>query len=402
MKYFIPKDITITDSSIPENTDELGVMYPIWDKVSTQEEGKIISYQGSLFQSRTNIYPLATYSWNDVANNIAPVVTRLEDNVIIIATSVPCVQNVTVIYVKDTWKEGAANVKGKFFKYTGVSGSLDLTNVEPATITDFIEIDNYRKDANEPTVGSNTIYWKYLGRTNRNKVTDKSYTSVSTVANTTEVWFEFQALNPDNISIFNIQTPKAKIIVYSDDINSPLYENTKEQLIDTTSITNWRTLSQYTPIYIRNTSWKLPFFVGAVTVRIVLFSTVPTTIKIGEILSGKDSNLAITMDGVPTTIKSSGTITELDNGDVVLEDEGDTTKIFLIYNFSLMYPSKSHDEIVDKCTELIRRRIVISAEDSDDPKYKSMVFYGFVREASPTLQSNSLKSNIQFQAQRFK
>lgn len=403
MKYFIPKDLVVSDSSIAEHTDENGVVYPAWAKADAREKGSIVSHSGGLFEAFTNIYPMATYIWNDVADGVTPIVTRVSDGVLMTPTAVPCVLDETVVYVQDTWKQGRENSVGKYFIYIGVTGNVDFTTIDPADPSlKFDPINNFRHEPFEPLLGQNTVYWRYIGRTNRNKVTDKSYNSQSVVESTTEVWWEFEILNPDKITMFNLQAPKAKIIVYTTDILTPLYENTIDSLLDTTSIINWRTLSRYRSLYTKNASWKLPFITGQVTVRIVLSSDNVTTIKAGEILAGEEVQLALTLDGVPTQIKSSGKIEELENGDIILRDEGDITKIYLIYSFTLLYDTITHDKIVDKCSNLINRRIVIEAEDSDSPIYRSLVFYGFVREASPTLVSNSTKSEIKISAQRFK
>lgn len=402
MNYFIPKQLSITNSSIPEHTDDSGTVYPVHSKTSSYVKDTTISYKGSLFKSFQNIYPLATYSWNDIAMNITPTVIRLSDNVTITPTSVPCVANITVVYIQDTWKTGYETVKGFYFKYTGTTGNVDFTTINPSSPSNFTKIENYRHEDLLPTVGKNTLYWEYLGRTNRWKVTDLAYNSQAIVENTTEVWWEAVVKHPQKVTAFNIQAKSAKITIYTTDINTPIYENTISSLLDTSSIINWRTLSLYEARYTKNASWNIPFLSGEFTVRVTLFSDTPMTIKAGEILAGDKKQLGMTLDGVPMQIKSSGKITELENGDVVLEDEGDITKVYLIYNFSITYDTNTHDSIVDKCTEFINRRIVVEAEDSDNPIYRSLVFYGFVRESSPTLTTNSTQSKIEIQAQRFK
>lgn len=399
MKYFIPRDVVITDSSIPENTDVDGNLYPEWDNISYMK-GTVVGYNGSLYEARTNIYPLATYSWNDISDTITAEVIRLSDNTTMTPTSVPCVKDQTVVYIIDTWREGRETVVGKYFQYIGTTGDVDFTTIHPDNHTaHFKEINNYTNEISVPNEQS--LYWKYLGRTNRNKAADKSYNQQSIAKETTEAWWEFEALTPDRVVLFNIQAKTAKITIYETDINNPVYENTIENLIDTTSIINWRTLVRYRNVFARVARWEIPFINGRYTVRITLLNPSPIDLKLGEILYGFKNDIGLTLDGIPIQVKSSAQITEKENGEIVFEDEGNLAKVYNIFNFDLVYDTIKQDMILDKCAELINRRVVVTAEDSDNPQYRSLTIYGFIRDASPTLKTNSTKSDIKIQIQRF-
>jgi hypothetical protein len=400
MRHFTPQDLVITNSSIPLHTDEFGTVYPTWSISGTYPVGKVVSRNGSLYQANTNIYPLATYSWNDIANGTTPITIRLADGVTMTPTAVPCVKDATVVYVIDTWKDTTNVAKGKYWIYTGTSGNVDFTTINVTSPANFTQILNYSNVKNEP-LGDGTIFWKYLGRTNRLKVSDKSFNSQAIVHNVTEVWWEFDIKNSNKVVLFNLEAYSAKIICYTTDINNPFYENTIDSLLDTSSIVDWRTLSVYEKTYTKNADWTIPFFTGTIKCRVYLMSSSPTTLKLGEILYGQMQKQGVTLSKVPIQVKSSGKIVEKENGDVVLEDEGDITKVYTIFDFSLKFESMQLDYIIDQCTKIINKRLVVSAEDSDEPKYRSLVVYGFIRDASPSFDSSNTKSDIQIQLQRF-
>ena len=400
MRYFIPKDRTITNSSIPLHTDSNGVVYPVWNSANTYPINSIVSHNGNLYQSYTNIYPLATYSWNDIANGTTGITKRLSDDVTMTSTAVPCVKDVTVVYVIDSWKDTTGIRKGKYWIYTGTTGDVNFTTVDVSSPANFTEILNYSNIKNEP-LGDGTLFWKNLGATNRLKAVDKSYNSQTVIGGVSEVWWEFDIKNVDKVVLFNLESNKAKIIVYATDINSPIYTNTIDSLLDTTSIVNWRTLSQYEAKYTKNADWTIPFFTGTLKCRVVLFNTSITTFKLGEILTGQMARIGLTLSNIPIQVKSSGKIVEKDNGDVVLEDEGDITKVYTIFDFTLKYDNSELDFVIEECGKIINRRLVVSAEDTDSPKFRSLVLYGFIREASPNFDDAWENSDIQIQLQRF-
>ena len=315
---------------------------------------------------------------------------------------IPCVGDETVVYIVDSWKDDTNVAIGKYFQYTGSTGLVDFATINPISPANFAPILNYRHEYHEPVEEVDSIYWDYVGATNRNKVVDKSYNSQSIRENATEVWWEFETSNSDRVVLFNLQAQSAEIICYKDDINNPIYTNEITSLLNKSPIRNWRTLSRYKKTYTNNADWRLPFYTGTITVRVILKNSTASLIKLGEILQGALDTYGLTLDNVPMRIKSSGEIIEKSNGDIVVEDEGDITKVFMIYDFSLLFDSDTLDSLVDKSSSLIHNRVVILAEDTDAAKYRSLNVYGLIREASPTFSSASEKSKIKLQIQRFK
>jgi len=404
MKFYIPEDITITASSIAQHTDASETVHDVWSKTEEYPEDKTTSHNGELFKSYTNIYPLATYSWNDPSNTSTAIVIKLADGTLETPTAVPCVADETVVYVVDSWKDTASpqEVVGKYFLFIGTTGDIDFTTVDPSSPANFELIINYRHGYQEPEEGKNSIYWEYLGATNRNKVVDKSYNSQSVALNTTEAWWEFEVTDPDKVTLFNVEAITAKIIIYTTDIEEPFYENTTGTLLDLSTVVNWRTLVRYRNIYTKNADWTIPFTSGTFKVRIYLQAPTSQDLKLGEILVGQTVDFGLTLAKVPIQVKSKGKIIERDNGDVIFEDEGDISKIFTIFDFNVKFDSATIDSTLDKCTTLINRRVVVFGENTDDEKYRSFIVYGFARDTSPDFEDDKTKSGLKLQIQRFR
>lgn len=386
MKHFLPIDIEITDSNIAVSEGTDGTIYP-HNHTETYFEG-VKRYQDTrLYEARVNILPLAKYSWNSVDPNDL-ITTNLLTQTVVDSTAVPIAIDDIVYHIAE--KQFYKSKQSRTVNFTTEVHDVANWNKEEAGI----HRHEYLYPADSP------LYWKDIGATNRNKCADKAINSQS-IKNGTEMWFEFEAKNIDKVALFNLIAESATITVYTQDINNPIYEDTKSNILDTSLIVNWRTLSQYETIYVKNIDWTIPFFVGTVTVRVALGSTATSDIFLGEILAGQTEEVGMTTDGLPISIKSAGKITQQDNGDIVFEDEGDETKIYEIFNFNVLFESIGLDVTLTRCGNMINNRIVVFGENTDEAKYRSLVVYGFSRDASPDFKSNSSHSNIKLQVQRF-
>jgi len=402
MKYFIPLDVTITNSSIPEGTDQTGTAIPTWVKTSGYIQGTLVSYNKRISRAFTNIPALATYSWNDPSALVTAICTRLSDGASITpTTAVPCVKDQTVVYIIASHRDPTGATSGRYWLYTGTTGNVNFNTVDPTIPANFTEVIGYRYLINEPTTG-NTVYWEDLGSTNRNRCADKAYNSQSVGLATTSEWWEFKLRNAEEVVLFNIAANSARIIAYTTDINTPFYDNTTGTLMDLSEIVNWRTLSQYIPKYTKGARWTLPFYVGEVTIRIYLLNPIAGSVYLGEILPGRKSYVGGTLAGVPIQVKSSGVLTELSNGDIVFADEGDITKVYTLFDFVVKFDSMALDLLIDRCSEMINRRIVVFAENTDTVTMRSLNIYGFIRDASPTYESGNTTSDVKIQVQRLK
>lgn len=399
MKYFIPVTVSITASSIAEGTDQTGATIPAWVNTSGYIQGTSVSHNKRISRAFTNIPALATYTWNDPSASVTAICTKLSDGTTVMITAVPCVANTTIVYILDSYKDLTNVVKGRYFKFIGTTGNIDFTAIDPTSHATWEEVNGYRYLTAEPMEG-NTLYWEDLGATNRNRCTDKAYNSQSIGLTTTSEYWEFKLSNAEEVVLFNIQAQSARIVAYTTSISTPFYDNTVSSLLDTTGIVNWRTLSQYIPKYTKGTKWTLPFYSAEVTIRIYLLNDTAGTVALGEILAGRKSYVGATLDGVPIQVKSSGVITELPNGDIVFADEGNITKVYTLLDFVVKFESTNLDILMDRASEMINRRIVLLAENSDIETLTTLTVYGFIRDASPAYTSNNTMSDIKIQVQR--
>lgn len=390
MKNFVPVDMDILDSNIAENEGLEGTIYPY-----VLEEGYLKGvqryYGARLYEARVNINPLANYLFNDV-DALSKYTTNLHTQTKETdSTSVSVVSNATIVYVQSL---------SKYFRASVTANINFLTEnwTAPTNFTDLGTDAAYRYEYLEPK--ANSIYWKDLRATNRNRCTDKALNTQS-IKYGTEMWFEFESKNMDKVVLLNLEAQSAKIIVYKTDIENPIHTETVSKLIDRSSIVNWRTLSQFTPLYYKNVDFTLPFYTGTVKIRVILSSETERYLKLGEVLHGQSENFALTVDSVPITVKSSADITEKENGEIIFEDENSPLTTFKRFSFELIFDSKTLDATLKRCENMIGRRVVIYGENTDEPKYSSLIIYGLAVDVSPTFQESFTKSEIQLQVKGF-
>ena len=383
MKHILPIDIEITESDITETEIEFSVL-------NGYNKGILRRYNSRLWESYTKIEPLATYLWND--NDTENKFTiRLEDQVVINSTTVPVVNAVTIVYV----------YSNDSYYVAKTTGDVDFTLQDIDNPADFTKLTDspplWRHEQNLPE--TNSIYWKDIGATNRNKCVDQAINTYSEKLETINL--KFIAEDIDLVALLNIKCVSAQIIV-ADTITLVELKNETMQVLNKT-YTNRTEWMRYKPTYKKAARFDFSFFTrNPVEVNIILAGASPTSlVRLGEILAGTKEENGLTLDGVPIDINSGRKIIENeDTGEVILETEN-IIKSFFIYNFNLKIDTTSFDTKVDVCSKILSQRVLVFAENTDDIQYESMVVYGFVRKASPTLLSNNTKSDVTMQVQSF-
>lgn len=166
MEYGVP---VTPVSAIPDFADPAVTAFSNTDGVTIES---IRRYNSRDYKALANIYPLATYSWNDPQSGTTPTCIRLADKVAVTPTAVPCVANTTIIYVIDTYKDVTTPkvAVGRYWKYTGVTGNVDLTSITLPSPSNFAEVVNYRHTDAYPDL--NSLYWEDLGAVNSLKLLD--------------------------------------------------------------------------------------------------------------------------------------------------------------------------------------------------------------------------------------
>lgn len=389
MKSILPIDIDITESNIAENEGIDGTIYP-YSVTEGYAKGIKRYYDKRLWETYTEIKPLATYSWNDL-DPLDKVALRLEDQVVIDATSVPIANAVTIVYV----------YSNSTYYVAKTTGNVDFTAEDIVNSANFTALTDspplWRYEQNLPAEES--IYWKDLGATNRNKCVDQAINTYSLKEG--EINLKFIADDIDLVALLNIECETAQIIV----TDTVLLTVLKDETVDVLNLTyaNRREWMRYKPQYKKTVRFDLDFFTrNPIEINIILTGIDTTSqVKLGEVLAGKKSENGLTLDGVPIDIASARKIIEnLDTGEVILEKE-DVIKSYFLYNFSLLIDTSSFDTKTELCAKILAQRILVFAENDDDVQFESMAVYGFVRKASPTLTSNRTKSDISMQVQSF-
>lgn len=165
MIAFTPNDLITTFNSIPLES------ISNFNKNEGYPKGAIRIYQDKKYEALTDIPKTVNliYSYED-SNNIYAYNLYTEQNEEDL-TSIDIVNNETLIY---TISNDSANKK--YFKATS-TGTIDLTSEDFAAPTNFTDLGVtpdplYRINLNYPNGRKDTLYWKYLGATNRETMFD--------------------------------------------------------------------------------------------------------------------------------------------------------------------------------------------------------------------------------------
>lgn len=366
MKICMIEEVVLTNSNIPENYGIDGTIYP-FVLTDGYAEGIQRYYNNRLWTTLALINPLANYEFFDIDPLRAYLMnlhTQMAASPMIVTLALD-----EIIYFHSTKKYYKSLVA------ESMTFSVGMT-IDPLKLEDLGTNAEYRYTYDIPVTGSTK--WKDKGSTNRNRCVDKAFNKKSIYPN--EINVTFVTKNIDVVTLFNVDANTAQIIVTNK--NSTVILNNTLDLLDTSSIINWRTRSRYVRITKKTVQWNIPFAVGEVTIQIIL-KTPSADVELGEILPGSIINLATTLTKVPSRIKSKGKIVEQPNGDVILLDEGDPTKVYKTFSFNLLFPVKSYDTFMRHLGFIINRRVVVFGENIDEPQYQTLIIYALAREATP-------------------
>ena len=131
--------------------------YIVFDNTASVVSGKQRLYDSKyIYTAKTNIYPLATYSWNHIDSTQNGTCIKLEDKTEVLSTAVPVIKDVTTVYVEDTHLDITNAVDGKYFIYVGNQNTLDFNTID-VTHPDWSESVNLRYW--DVTPSDSSIYW---------------------------------------------------------------------------------------------------------------------------------------------------------------------------------------------------------------------------------------------------
>lgn len=391
MKYFIPYDITILDSDIGEFENADGTINTPW---SNDEQingaGAVRQYNNRIYKSLRKINPLVTYIWQD-ADPLNKYNQTTADDSITDGTAVSIINGVTTIYV----------VSQEKYYIAKTTTTVDFTAEDYDAPANFNEItdNSLRYDYYIPDKAE--LFWSDQGVSNRTASVSKAINKYSTKdANT--FYQEFTATSINTIVLYNTKVQAINIEIRTVDTDEIIQTETIDSIrLDFTSFREWFDSSLEIPNYdskiIINADY---YYIGEVKIRITLTNTLERP-RIGEILAGRFADGGITLDEVSNPTETDSEITRNSAGELIFEGEGDVTKIYRRMNLNIKIPTASYNEYSDMTLKIINSRILVIGENTDDPIYQSLVLYGGVVTATPTLISNSTLSELAVEVREF-
>jgi hypothetical protein len=373
MEYGVP---IVPDSITASFADTVVTAF---DNTALVLQGETRRYNFHDYTAFTNIYQLATYSWNDA--DIAEVgeTIRLSDKVVIDSTVVPCVQNETIIYVIDSYKDTAVpqEAVGKYFKYTGTTGNVDFTGIDPSNPSNFSEVINYRFEDIYPDVSP--LFWDDLGAINSRRLMDGIVANPSLAPSGTSMVFTFILSTSSNaIAFFNLDCSDINVTEYR--WNSATMDYDIEVFNEDYDL---KSLAGIVDSYTWHTS-PVELLKDRLLVRIPIWSKTKTVItfnnslrppSVGEVIFARALSIGKTLDGVPgkrrnfdkTTVTSNGYKVRTENPNIV---DKITYKVIISTNLI--------DTTIQTIGELLGDNLLIIGDETGT--FTVLLNYGYTSE----------------------
>jgi hypothetical protein len=359
----------------------------LFDNSSFVMKDSLRKYGDVIYQAYINIYPLATYSWNDIATGVAPSTIRLSDGYTMPDnTQIPCIKDVTVVYVQDTWKAGAENVVGKYYQFIGTTGNENFNLIDPQDPSSkFKQINNYRHL--DVTPSNSSIYWKVVETINSKKHLDDtiySQTELGTVGTITNTYTIDTMI--DTILFFNVKLEEIAVTVKDtlDNILVPRYTLDLRDYQGIMTPYSWF----FTPVegtFKENAFTKItPYSSIKVTIEYTNNSVPP---RIGETIFTRMVDMGVTANAPQGRKRKFDTIT--------IDDAGTKTKVTrdaLIdeITYTVYIATERNDSVITQISKIINENIVIIGDESG--KYANAIHYGWISEHPYELDTSSTQN----------
>ena len=367
--------------------------YTAFDNTSFVPQGEKRLYDSQyIYEANTNIYPLATYSWNHISSTANGVCIKLDDKTIIDSTLVPVTQDVTVVYVIDTYKDTTGLVDGKYFLYTGATGTADFNTIDPTNPASWTEVVNYRYFDAIPSESS--LYWKYIDVINSRRHLDGIIYNQTILASGTTITNEyiFDSISFINtIAFFNMDLTSIEITVRlqsNDSIVVPTFSVDLQDFQGITTPYDWH----YTPLegaLKKNAIAYIPIY-SDIKVQIDYINT-NNSPKIGETFFTRAADMGATLNRPQGRKKKFDRI-------IIDADTGKKTRIKskalvdeVTYNVAV--PTHSMDSKITIWSELINEDILIIGDESG--VYTNLIHFCYIQEFPYEIDSNSTKNIYQ-------
>ena len=328
-----------------------------------------------LYEARTNIYPLATYSWNHIEASTNGICTILATKALVPDTTVvPVTKDVTVVYVIDTYKDTTNIVDGKYFMYKG-NNSTENFNTIDVTHPSWEEVANHRYI--DATPSESSIYWKYLGVKNSKAHLDGIVNNQTILESGTQIdnVYIFTDRFIDTIAFFNLDCTSVEITVtkLDDTVIVPTFTLDLKDYQGITTPYNWH----FTPIESVRLKNKLARISVNSNIKILIsYIKSSGSPKIGEVFFTRSKDMGQTLNrpqgrkkkfdrviidkttGAKTRIKSKALVDEV--------------------SYSVIVGTNEIDSKITIWTDLINEDILIIGDESG--KYTNLIHFAYIQE----------------------
>lgn len=382
MEYGIPLKIDNLDTNI---TDE---DYPLFSNTGAYPKDFFTIYNEAIYKARTNIYKLATYSWNEYDEADNGIVTKLDDKSIILNTLVPCVKDVTTVYIEDSNKTG---IVGKYYIFTGTSGNIDFTTTDPTNPSNWEEVTSVRGfDVIPPSATELSLYWEYIDVLNSKKHLDGTIwtqtvaqAGVTTITNYYTITEDFVNI----IAFFNLDCNSIEVTVRSAVDNSVLVDTKEIDLYDYQGIVSpyeWH----FTQLgaRLKNSFVRIPIYANI----IIQVDYIGANPKVGEIVFARSVSLGKTLDKPTGRKKKFDKITIDENGKkTVIKSKSMIDEL----SYNIIVNKEVADSKVTELSKLLNDDILIIGDETGE--YTNLINYGSITEQPYEFDSGSSVNFLQ-------
>jgi hypothetical protein len=361
-------DLEYLDTNLEDDTT------PLWLNTAGYNIDTIRRIDKKLYKALDLIEPLATYTYDNTdLLNPDTVIDILTDNKLD-NTSVSCVENITVVYIKDT---------NSFVLFVGNTGDIDFTSTDFNDSNTWTAIDNYRYEIYDPT--KTPTKWEDLGFTNKYKCLDGSLSSQT--QSDTDITMSFIVNKFDNIHLFNMFAENITVSIYNLADNSLLFNETIIM-----SSKNGGTFFNYffnDFTYVNKAYFNIPFIWSArVEITIKAFGD---TAKVGLIGIGRTYNIGATLYGASLGLIDYSKKVDNSIGETYLEVGNYKSKNDLTIDVN----TARIDEVYDLLADLRATPIIFKGSEN----YKSLHLFGIYKDYSILLNTPIMsRINIQIES----
>jgi len=361
MKITPLKELEYDSTNIPDDTT------PQWVATADYSESTIRQLNNKLYSPYNYMPPLCEYIYDntDILNQHFTItaIDRVEvaDN-----TAVPCVKDVTVIYVIDN---------DTYYIYNSDTADVDLTAEDIDNPANFTELDPavnpYRDLVYKPD--ETPLKWEDLGYINKYKLLDDSLSSITEFSGDMEM--SFLVGKVDKIYMFNLYASEVTVTVTD---------------VDTDTLVSTETVSTYSKdggswfnyffndfVYTTKGSGDIP--IGYNTRVDILIKGIGGVSKLGLVAIGKSELIGGTLYGAGVGI--------IDFSEKQVNSEGETYlkqgNFKETNNLTVDVLAGSTDRVINLLTRYRSTPVIFEGTD----EYKSTIMFGIYNKFSTLLST---------------